>query len=152
MCRCVYTSARTLLWLVEGRSIPRARFSERSPPIGRAGGRDVEHFIILSAHSSPRREAPLQDTREADRDSREWPRFFFFIHLLALRFHRNPWQVHVWVGREREQSWLWLGNHVLLLRLKLRGFLTVHEEKHSKNFFFADLSVMTDKKRSAFYF
>ena len=105
MCRCVYTSARTLLWLVEGRSTPRARFSGRSPPIGRAGGRDVEYFIILSAHSSPRREAPLQDTREADRDSREWPRFFFFFTSSRFAFTEiHDRSTCGWVAKENSHG------------------------------------------------
>lgn len=67
--------------------------------------RSTLHNAVCTQHCG------LQGTREPSRGSRGWPRYFFL--LLALRFHRNTWQVHVWVGREREQSWLGLGNHLL---------------------------------------
>lgn len=84
-----------------------------SPPIGRSRVRDVERCIIRRVHSSSgarldcRIHVSRRDTAAADLD------FFMCFSSSSLGFHRNSWQVHVWVGREREQSWWGLGNHAL---------------------------------------
>lgn len=125
MCLCVHARLEHAAdWL---RGVPpRAHASAELSPdwpersSWRAVLHNAESVTLVS-----RREAGLQGTREAGRDSSGWPRFFFF---LSLGFHRNAWQVHTWVGREREQSWLRLGNH--LLRLLYLGFFLDLMKKH----------------------
>ncbi len=106
MCLCVHAFWNTLLigW---GAFPPWRTLQQDSAVIGRSGARDAAPCIISSVHSSPGSAVHVSWGETAATD------LVFFFPCSRFAF-RHSWQVHVWVGHEREQSWLGLGNHALL--------------------------------------
>lgn len=99
-------------WL---RGVPLCQKS--SALIGWAGAPDVEHCIIRPCAPRFRRVVHV----------RQWPRF----PGSRVASPQTSWQVHVWVGREREQSWSGLGNRCSGLQNKF-----FHETKDKQTFYF----------------
>lgn len=105
---CTRSREHSSDWPRGGPVRTRAPMERRSHWTGRRPWRSGLHNPPRTQHS--RREAGAGGTRERGRNSTGWPRCVTPPSSVSLR---DPPQVHVWVGREREQSCYKLGNHLL---------------------------------------